>query len=348
MAYNSDQELDLLLNEQQQPKKQPDSYEQRMNALDEMLKGAEGSRAEAIDKAVKMSKFYNNIMPQPMMSLNNAVQGTSPRFNREAVINSAIDPYKMEAQGTQQNYQNVLERYKLISDAERMKKLSDIENIKAKIEGQKLSKQGKESGLQEWKAQTALVQDSAQALKEPTQRMRDVETAYQKITRSADPSKVWKTGAGEVASLYNFIKMLDPGSTVREGEVTLTSNASPILQQVANLNNRFSKGQKIPQEVKSEMIELAKQAYTEEATVYNKLRDQHVNYLTKAGINPTLVQNAPFYKTLELSNKPNIQNTPIAKSNGKFNIIKEAGASEIKVINGKQYKKVQGGWEEVE
>jgi hypothetical protein len=48
------------------------------------------------------------------------------------------------------------------------------------------------------------------------------------------------TGVGDIQTLYSFIKALDPGSTVREGEIELTASATPLAQQIVGLAKQFT------------------------------------------------------------------------------------------------------------
>jgi hypothetical protein len=74
-----------------------------------------------------------------------------------------------------------------------------------------------------------------------TKDFRDVRDAYGRIKVSAkDPSP-----AGDLALIFNYMKMLDPGSTVREGEFANAQNAAGIPDQIRNLYNKAKDGTRL-------------------------------------------------------------------------------------------------------
>lgn len=62
--------------------------------------------------------------------------------------------------------------------------------------------------------------------------------AHQKLLASADGSPL-----GDVAMLYQFMKVLDPTSTVREGEVATVKNARGVPDSIRNMWNNWVQGQ---------------------------------------------------------------------------------------------------------
>jgi len=78
--------------------------------------------------------------------------------------------------------------------------------------------------------------------------------AVQKIENAAES----KTGAGDIALVYGYMKALDPGSTVREGEYATAANASGVPDTVSNLYNRVLRGEKLPEPTRQQMVAEAK------------------------------------------------------------------------------------------
>jgi len=68
-----------------------------------------------------------------------------------------------------------------------------------------------------------------------------IEDAYGRVQASAeDPS-----AAGDLALIFNYMKMLDPGSTVREGEFATAQNAGGVDQRIVSLYNRIMEGERL-------------------------------------------------------------------------------------------------------
>lgn len=80
--------------------------------------------------------------------------------------------------------------------------------------------------------------------------------AYDNIEKLA---KKGKGGIDDVAILYMLIKGLDPGSTVREGEVNLTQSANPLAQRIALAYQRAYQGGAITPEQRQQYVALAQQ-----------------------------------------------------------------------------------------
>jgi hypothetical protein len=107
---------------------------------------------------------------------------------------------------------------------------------------------------------------------------RDVEGAYKRITKSQD------TGAGDISLIFNFMKMLDPGSTVREGEFATAENAAGIPTRImAQYNNAIS-GTRLQPETRAEFLSQATQQYLGAEELFNERAMQYMNLAKEYGI----------------------------------------------------------------
>lgn len=68
----------------------------------------------------------------------------------------------------------------------------------------------------------------------------DTFTAFNRIAASNDG-----TPAGDLALIFNYMKMLDPGSTVLEGEFATAQNAAGVSTRVINLYNNLKTGERL-------------------------------------------------------------------------------------------------------
>ena len=89
-----------------------------------------------------------------------------------------------------------------------------------------------------------------------TKDFRQVDAAYNKV-RSAPA-----TAAGDMAMIFNYMKMLDPGSTVREGEFANAEQATGVPGRVINLYNRLISGERLSPEQRTDFMNTAKSAYS--------------------------------------------------------------------------------------
>lgn len=68
---------------------------------------------------------------------------------------------------------------------------------------------------------------------------KDVRDAYQRVESSQD------NAVGDLSLIFGYMKMLDPGSVVREGEFANASNAAGVDDRVRNLYNRLISGERL-------------------------------------------------------------------------------------------------------
>jgi len=72
-----------------------------------------------------------------------------------------------------------------------------------------------------------------------TKGFQEVNAAYKRIAASDD------TAVGDLSMIFGYMKMLDPGSTVREGEFASASNAGGIDDKVRNVYNKVISGERL-------------------------------------------------------------------------------------------------------
>jgi hypothetical protein len=92
---------------------------------------------------------------------------------------------------------------------------------------------------------------------------RKVEEAYSRIAASAqDPS-----AAGDLALIFNYMKMLDPGSTVREGEFATAQNAGGVDQRVQSFYNRIVNGERLTPDQRADFVRRAEMLFGQQQRV---------------------------------------------------------------------------------
>jgi hypothetical protein len=66
-------------------------------------------------------------------------------------------------------------------------------------------------------------------------------------------------GIADVATIFSFMKMLDPTSVVREGEFAVAANAGGLFDRAMNLLDKYKQGEILPDTVRQEIGSLAAQ-----------------------------------------------------------------------------------------
>lgn len=98
-----------------------------------------------------------------------------------------------------------------------------------------------------------------------TKGYQEVKSAYGRVLASQE------TAAGDLALIFNYMKMLDPGSVVREGEFATAQNAAGVPDRIKNLYNNLNKGERLNPEQRKMFGKQAEALFTQagaqEATV---------------------------------------------------------------------------------
>lgn len=87
---------------------------------------------------------------------------------------------------------------------------------------------------------------------------RDIEAAFTRVRASAEnPS-----AAGDLALIFNFMKMQDPGSTVREGEFATAQNAAGVPDRLRAMYNNVANGQRMTPEQRADFVGRSEALYS--------------------------------------------------------------------------------------
>jgi hypothetical protein len=95
---------------------------------------------------------------------------------------------------------------------------------------------------------------------------RDVEDAYGRIEAAADD----KSGAADMALIFNYMKMLDPGSTVREGEFATAAKTGGLPAYIQNIYNKTKDGRFISGKQRKDFVRQAKAQFKTATNKQNK------------------------------------------------------------------------------
>lgn len=186
-------------------------------------------------------------------------------------------------------------------DGEKKKGLSALEQINQHFKQEEHGLKREEMGLrrEEHKAKIQELKiktkgDSAKMATElrkersglpTTKATQEVSAAYNKIQSAAkNPSP-----AGDMALIFNYMKMLDPGSTVREGEYATAQQATNVPNQVLNAYNRVISGQKLNPDQRKDFLGRSGGMYKAQMDVQKKVDSSFAQLAQDAGVDPSKV-----------------------------------------------------------
>lgn len=94
------------------------------------------------------------------------------------------------------------------------------------------------------------------------------------------------SGPGDIAVVFGLMKVLDPRSTVREGEAATVEQSSGVPERIRNLYNRLVNGERLSEEQRQSIVATAEGLYAEQAQAYNELADIYTGIAERRGLNP--------------------------------------------------------------
>ena len=111
---------------------------------------------------------------------------------------------------------------------------------------------------------------------------RDMTVAYKKIESSSkNPSP-----AGDISLVFSYMKMLDPGSTVRETEYATAKNAANVPDMIRNQFNKLRDGMFLNEKQREDFLNQARNLYNAQQTLVSQ-REKDYNMLAgNYGANP--------------------------------------------------------------
>lgn len=85
------------------------------------------------------------------------------------------------------------------------------------------------------------------------------------------------TGAGDLALIFGYMKVLDPRSTVREGEFASAANAGGVVENLRNQYNRVLDGELLTPKVRATFIQSANALFEKQQREFSRLKESYRN-----------------------------------------------------------------------
>lgn len=110
----------------------------------------------------------------------------------------------------------------------------------------------------------------------------EVQSAYSQISAALKQ----QSPAGDLAGATKIMKILDPGSVVRESELGMAMAASGALDRLQHYATNIINGTKLTPKQRADFQMLADKLYQESANQYNSKRKEYEGFATDYGLNP--------------------------------------------------------------
>lgn len=110
----------------------------------------------------------------------------------------------------------------------------------------------------------------------------DTKDAYTRIAVSAQDS----SAAGDLSMIFNYMKMLDPGSTVREGEFATAQNSAGVGDRVRAWYNRVMTGERLSETQRLDFLDRAERLYQGMLKNHESIEKQFRERAKRSNVNP--------------------------------------------------------------
>lgn len=109
-----------------------------------------------------------------------------------------------------------------------------------------------------------------------------VSTSYNTMKSIANDA----TGASDMSLIFSYMKMLDPASTVREGEYASAKNTAGIPERILNSYNKAIDGQFLSPQQRKDFLSQAKKKYDVQISAQKQIDKKFESLAKKAGADP--------------------------------------------------------------
>ena len=128
----------------------------------------------------------------------------------------------------------------------------------------------------------------------------DMKSAFGQVVSSLSAG----TPIGDVAGATKIMKLLDPGSVVRESELAIAMQASGRMDRLQNYFNNFMTGQKLTPTQRDDFQALANELYAAAGQAYNQKRGEYQQFGEAYGFKNLNTALGPAANIPSLARKP--------------------------------------------
>jgi hypothetical protein len=180
-----------------------------------------------------------------------------------------------------------------------------------------------------------------------TKRTIGVIDAYKSIRGAADQKA--PTGATDIRLVYSFMKAMDPGSTVREGEYATAENSGGVPERVSNMYNRLMQGERLTPEQRSAFAAEAESLLADQLESQKDTDRRYESLAKQYGVDARSILDGRFAARspakANQGNQPQVSQTPAnqPKSPPPLSVGGKAGPGTTVQIQGKRYRVLSDG-----
>lgn len=117
----------------------------------------------------------------------------------------------------------------------------------------------------------------------------EVQSAFNQVKEGLDA----KSPAGDLAAATKFMKLLDPGSVVRESELALAMQAGGALDRLTSYASNIANGTKLTDKQRTDFRDLSTKFFNTSAQLFNEKQKEYIDIANRYNFNPKDVAGEP-------------------------------------------------------
>jgi hypothetical protein len=331
-----------------------DPYQMQMDALVSMVQQQEAAsqRKSDLDTQGQVMQHLGSFMDVATKPVPTAaeIMAKSPPDQSSGVGNIfRSGAQALTSQGEKQ-YGDVLQRYKMQN--EMATTLARIKQIEEDKKDKELERQYMGAKIQEITGKPGA--EAAKQYKEDLQKKLEIESGLRKeiegnpeVKQFMDVKNMYnnilsssknKSAASDMSLIFSYMKLLDPGSGVKEGEYANAQDSAGIPARIVNLYNRALTGGRLNDQQRNEFVQEATNIYSNRS----KILEGRYNFYKDIASKNNLDLNNIIYNLTKSEITPSVQNTTTKINSARGGLIENAEAATIKVYQGKKYRQKLG------
>lgn len=296
LALQAQQQQQSQFEAQQELTQQAQQLQQQQLGLQERGVALQERQARE-QRAIQIGEAVLNLDPDQaqqgiaqavpaLIQENPELQGVlRPDMTQEEFANVAarfgVTAPKFEAQSDEgkllQDEMELLARGRIGDAAALHRRVATKRLNKTALEAAKLEKTLQESNFAKNKEEDRVAADFTKQ----SQGFVDLRENAKKVVTSA----ARKTGAGDIALLFAFMKAQDPRSVVKQDEFATAKNAGGVPARWRNMWNEVLQGALVPQDVRDELVALTKDIYDKSAQEHTRRENIFRGITDRRGLN---------------------------------------------------------------
>lgn len=223
----------------------PDKYQELRGKIETEKRAAEEEKRKVTKAPLELTKLEREVekAEQELIIKKEEAKNAPQKFKSELdkleaelIIKKAEAKFAPEKFGAELKLTNAQ-----IESAKAARRASDAAAAKSGADAARAQAEAKQiaAGIIPADKRPEAERNLRKEYNDQTKTYQDVKAAYGRVKVSED------SAVGDLSLIFGYMKMLDPGSVVREGEFATAQNAAGVPERVTNLYNRVISGERL-------------------------------------------------------------------------------------------------------